>query len=100
MVDLTMVDGLLAGVLLLSLVLGAWRGLVQELMSLGSWVLAFVLARWLAVDVAQWLPWWREAAVQARYALAFVLVFVLGLLLVMVGTDVRNATRCFAAASM
>ena len=72
----TLTDGVLGGVLLLSLVVGAWRGLVHELMSLAGWVAAFVLAQWLADDVAKWLPVWREAAVQVRYALSFVLVFV------------------------
>ena len=72
----TLTDGVLGGVLLLSLVVGAWRGLVHELMSLAGWVVAFVLAQWLADDVTKWLPVWREAAVQVRYALSFVLVFV------------------------
>ena len=73
---LPLTDGVLGGILLLSLVVGAWRGLVHELMSLAGWVAAFVLAQWLADDVARWLPVWREAAVQVRYALSFVLVFV------------------------
>lgn len=73
---LTLTDGVLGGILLLSLVVGAWRGLVHELMSLAGWVASFVLAQWLADDVARWLPVWREAAVQVRYALSFVLVFV------------------------
>ncbi len=73
---LTLTDGVLSGILLLSLVVGAWRGLVHELMSLAGWVAAFFVAQWLAQDVAQWLPLWREAAPQVRYALSFVLVFV------------------------
>ena len=73
---LTLTDGVLGGILLLSLIAGAWRGLVHELMSLAGWVVAFVFAQWLADDVARWLPVWREAAVQVRYALSFVLVFV------------------------
>ncbi|MFM8574950.1 MAG: CvpA family protein [Limnohabitans sp.] len=77
---LPLTDGVLGGILLLSLVVGAWRGLVHELMSLAGWVAAFVLAQWLADDVARWLPVWREAAVQVRYALSFVLVFVASIL--------------------
>ncbi len=76
---LGLIDGVFGGVLLLSLVIGAWRGLVYELMSLAGWVAAFLLAQWLAQDVAESLPVWREAAVQVRYALAFVLVFVASL---------------------
>lgn len=74
--SLTLTDGALGGILLLSMVVGAWRGLVHELMSLAGWLVAFVTAQWLADDVARWLPVWREAAVQVRYALSFVLVFV------------------------
>lgn len=73
---LTLTDGVLCGILLLSMVVGAWRGLVHELMSLAGWVAAFFVAQWLAQDVAQWLPLWREAAPQVRYAVSFVLVFV------------------------
>jgi membrane protein required for colicin V production len=73
---LKLTDGVLGGILLLSLLVGAWRGLVHELMSLVGWVAAFFVAQWLAQDVAQWLPLWREAAPQVRYALSFVLVFV------------------------
>lgn len=74
--SLTLTDGVLGGILLLSMVVGAWRGLVHELMSLVGWVAAFFVAQWLAQDVAQWLPLWREAAPQVRYAVSFVLVFV------------------------
>lgn len=79
MSPLTLTDGVLGGILLLSLIVGAWRGLVVELMSLTGWVASFVLAQWLAGDVTQWLPVWKEAAVQLRYALSFVLVFVVGM---------------------
>lgn len=70
----------MSGILLISLLVGVWRGLVVELMSLAGWVASFVLAQWLAGDVAQWLPVWQDAAVALRYALSFVLVFVAGML--------------------
>jgi len=73
---LGLTDGVFAGVLLLSLLVGAWRGLVYELMSLAGWIAAFVMAQWLAQDVSDWLPVWRDAAAQVRYAVSFVLVFV------------------------
>ena len=36
-------DGLLLTVLLLSVLLGVWRGLVYEVLSVAGWVAAFVL---------------------------------------------------------
>ena len=77
--NLATTDWLLCTVLLLSMVAGAWRGLVYELMSLAAWVAAFVLAQWLAQDVAQILPFLQSAAAQVQYAAAFVLVFVASL---------------------
>ena len=68
-------DWVFIGVLLFSMVVGAWRGLVFEVLSLVSWVVAFVLAQWLAPDAAQWLPM-SGATEVVRYAAGFVLVFV------------------------
>ena len=62
-------------VMLASMLLGAWRGLVYEVLSLIGWLAAFVLARWLASDVAQHLPM-RGASEVLRYAAGFLLVFV------------------------
>lgn len=79
--DLSTTDWLLCAVLLLSMLVGAWRGLVYELMALVAWVAAFVLAQWLAQDVALLLPFLQGAAAQVQYAAAFVLVFVASLVL-------------------
>jgi membrane protein required for colicin V production len=62
-------------VLLVSLLVGAWRGLVVEVLSLAGWLAAFVLAQWFAPDVAAKLPM-AGAAEPVRYAAGFVLVFV------------------------
>lgn len=68
-------DWVFVAVLALSLVVGAWRGLVFEVLSLVSWVVAFVLAQWLAPDAARYLP--MEGATEVvRYAAGFVLVFI------------------------
>lgn len=72
---MTVTDWILLAVLLASLLLGAWRGLVYEVMSVLGWVAAFVVAPWWAPDVAAWLPM-EGAAEPVRYAAAFVLVFV------------------------
>ena len=62
-------------VLVASLALGAWRGLVYEVLSVLGWIAAFVLAQWLAPDAAAWLPMGHSADA-LRYAAGFVLVFI------------------------
>lgn len=69
-------DWILLMVLAASLVLGAWRGLVYEMVSVLGWVAAFVLAQWFAPDVAARVPM-GGASEPVRHAVAFVLVFVL-----------------------
>jgi membrane protein required for colicin V production len=49
-------DWALLAVLLLSALLGLWRGLVYEVLSLAVWVVAFVLAQAYAAPVGAWLP--------------------------------------------
>lgn len=68
-------DWIFLAVLVLSLAVGAWRGLVYEVLSVLSWVAAFVLAQWFAPAAAQWLPM-SGATEMIRYAAGFVLVFV------------------------
>ena len=69
------IDVLLIVVLLASLLLGIWRGLVFEVLSVAGWVAAFFAAQWYAAPVAAWLPL-GETAEPLRYAVGFVLVFV------------------------
>ncbi len=73
---MTVVDWALLAVLAVSLLLGAWRGLVYEVLSLVSWTAAFLLAQWLAPSLAMQLPL-GDLAEPLRYAAAFALVFVL-----------------------
>lgn len=72
---MTLLDWAFAGLLVLSLLIGAWRGLVYEVFALVSWVAAFVLARWFAPKVAAWLPM-AGADEVIRYGAGFALVFV------------------------
>ena len=75
---MTALDLILAAVLGVSLLLGAWRGLVYEVLSLLGWVVSFYLAQWLAPQVAQLLP--LESTTEGvRYAAGFVLVFIAAL---------------------
>ena len=73
---MTTFDWASTAVLFFSLLIGAWRGLVYEVLSVLTWVAAFVLAQWFAADVAARLPL-GEVADPVRYAAGFVLVFVL-----------------------
>ena len=72
-------DWIILGSLTLSMLLGAWRGLVYEVLSVMGWVSAFILAQWLAADAVAFLPFLKEAAAQVQYAVAFALVFVIAL---------------------
>ena len=73
---MAVLDWVFLAVLLLSLMLGAWRGLIFELLSLASWAIAFVLAQWFAPDVAQKLPM-AGAGEPVRYAAGFALTFII-----------------------
>ena len=68
-------DWIFAGVLFFSLLLGAWRGLVYEVLSVLGWAASFYVAQWYAPHAATLLPR-QSASVPVRYAAAFVLVFI------------------------
>ena len=72
---MTAVDWILLGVLLFSMVLGAWRGLVYEVLSVLGWAVSFYVAQWFAPQVATLLPL-QSASDPVRYAAAFVLIFI------------------------
>ena len=73
---MVVLDWFFLTVLSISLLLGAWRGLVFEMFSLAGWVAAFFVAQWFAADVAQWLPM-SGAAEPLRYAAGFGVTFML-----------------------
>src|SRR5665647_3332229 len=66
-IKMPVLDWIFAAVLFVSLVLGAWRGLIYEVLSVLSWLAAFILAQWFAPDVAQKLPM-TGAGEAVRYA--------------------------------
>lgn len=68
-------DWIFAAVLVASMLIGAWRGLVFEVLSLMGWVASFFVAQWFADDMAALLPM-GESADALRYAAGFVVVFV------------------------
>jgi len=73
-------DWFSCGVLALSVMIGVWRGLVTEILSLVNWALAFVLAQWLSPFLSDGLPM-QGASEMVRFAAGFVIAFVLSLLL-------------------
>ncbi len=75
MASIATIDWVLLVVLGLSLLVGLWRGLVFEVLSVLGWVAAFFLAQWFAPDVAALLPL-SSASQSIRYAAAFVLTFI------------------------
>lgn len=77
---MTVFDYAALGVLAVSVLLGCWRGIVGELLSLAAWVVAFLAAKTLAVPVSELLGS-RIADGVMRYGVAFLAVFVGALLL-------------------
>ena len=73
--DARALDWGLLGVLVFSMLLGAWRGLVYEVLSVLGWAASFYAAQWFAPHVAEGLPF-PSVSDPARYATAFVVVFV------------------------
>lgn len=69
------VDIVLLTVLVLSALLGLWRGLVYEVLSLAGWIVAFLMAQAYSTEVAALLPM-GDAAPALRLAAGFALVFV------------------------
>jgi len=71
-------DWIFLVVLALSLLIGAWRGLIYEVLSLGTWVAAFFVAQWFAPVAAQWLPM-AGATETIQYAAGFIVVCILAM---------------------
>ena len=69
------IDWILIAALAASMLLGALRGLVYEVLSVMGWIAAFLLAQWFSPDVAEKLPM-QNSGEALRYAAAFVLVFI------------------------
>lgn len=68
-------DWVVLAVLLVSVLLGVLRGLVYEVLSVLSWLAAFLVAQWLAPDVATMLPM-GDTPEPIRYAGGFLVVFI------------------------
>lgn len=74
------VDWILLALLGVSILLGIWRGLVREVISLAGWVVGFWMAQAWAPQAATWLPL-QGASEMLRYLAGFITVFLLVLVL-------------------
>ena len=75
-------DLLIVGFLAICVAIGAWRGLMREVISLLTWVLAGVLAWFYAAPLSRLFKELMEDAAPRRllaFVLIFILVFMLGL---------------------
>ena len=73
-------DYAVLGVFAVSLALGAWRGLVREVVSILGWVIAFLAANLLAGPLGPAMPQ-AIPSPELRVAAAYVAVFVVSLIL-------------------
>ena len=75
---MAVLDWVVVALLAASVLLGLWRGLVYEVLSVLNWLSAFVLAQWLAPRAAALMPLSR-AGEAIQYAAGFVVVFIVAL---------------------
>ncbi len=76
---MSVLDIIVLLLLLLTVVRGLMRGMVDTLFSLAAWILAFVLARWGAATLAPLLPVAVESA-SIRFFAAFAVIFLVVLI--------------------
>jgi len=79
---MTWLDYAVVGVFAASLVVGAWRGLVREVLSILGWVIAFLAANLLAGPLGPVMPQ-AIPSPELRIAAAYVTVFVGSLIVTM-----------------
>jgi membrane protein required for colicin V production len=72
---LAALDWIILTILLLSMAIGIWRGLVYEVLSVLGWIAAFILAQLYADTVGNLLPM-QNASNPLRYAAGFVVTFI------------------------
>lgn len=75
---MTWLDYAVLGVMGVSIVWGAWRGLVREVIAVIGWVLAFFLANLLSPSLANALPQ-SLPSLELRFLVAFIVLFVASL---------------------
>lgn len=95
--NLAPLDWVLLVILLVSALVGIWRGLVYEVLSLVAWVVAFLVAQWFAVEMGALLPM-GSAGEGSRYLAGFAVVFLLTL--VACGLTIALLTKLISAVGL
>ena len=72
-------DYAVIGVMLISIIVGAVRGAIREVMNIAGWVIAFILAHSFAADLAKYFADWAGDPV-LRLVVAWVAIFLVVLL--------------------
>ena len=75
---MTWFDYVVVGVIVLSMLLALFRGVIREIAALAGWAAALILSGMFAPDVAQWLP--SSLSQVLRSVIAYIGIF-LGILL-------------------
>ena len=74
---MTGVDFAVAGILLISVLFGFWRGVIYEVMALLGWPIAFLASKLFAGELVSRLPSMQEPIrVAASYAVMFIIVLI------------------------
>jgi membrane protein required for colicin V production len=96
---MTVLDGVVILILAASVIRSLMRGLIEEVFSLGAWIVAFLAAKWGAAAMAPMLPFNVESE-GLRYFAGFVVVFLVMMVAVMlVGRMVKGAVGAIGLGS-
>ncbi len=90
-------DWVLLAILLVSALVGVWRGLVYEVLSLVAWAVAFFVAQIFAADMGALLPMGATGE-GTRYLAGFAVVFLLTL--VACGLSIALLTKLISAVGL
>ena len=101
---MTLFDYLTLFVLLASVIISTTRGVVREVLSLASWVAAFIVANLYGETLAHWLPELVPGAL-TRMIIAFVVLFIgtrllMGLLILMCESLIKASGLSFVDRSL
>jgi len=93
---MTWFDYVVVGIVMLSMLLALFRGVIREIAALAGWAAALILSGMFASEVAQWLP--ASLSQVLRSVIAYVVIF-LGVLLLS-GLAGLLAAKLFHAAGL